>query len=253
MRIAEATALAFALFSALPTPRVRRTKENMRLCLLALPLVGALIGGLCWLWVLLAQAWRFPALVQGAGLCLLPVLLTGGIHLEGYAKVCDAVASRGKAAQRREILRDEHIGAFAAIRLGVYFVASFALWSDLPLYRGVPVLCVFCLSRTLAGLAALSWPLADGSGLMRTLCEAADAAVLRPVLLVLSLLLGAAAALTGGWVLIPMAALLYAWCRRVTVRDFGGLSADLMGWLVQKTELWLLGALCLWQLVDAVM
>ena len=251
MRIAEATALAFSLFSALPTPRVRRTKENMRLCLLALPLIGALIGGLCWLWVLLCEAWRFPALLQGAGLCLLPVLLTGGIHLEGYAKVCDAVASRGKAAQRREILRDEHIGAFAAIRLGVYFVASFALWTDLPSFRGVPVLCVFCLSRILAGLAVLSWPPADGSGLARTLFDAADGA-LRPVLIALSLLLGAAAALTGGWVLIPTAALLFAWCRRVTLRDFGGLSADLMGWFVQKTELWLLGALCLWQLVDAV-
>ena len=71
--------VAFSLFSALPMPQVRWSKRNMRYSLLAFPLVGAMIGGLCWLWVLLCRAWRFPELLQGAGLCLLPVLLTGGV------------------------------------------------------------------------------------------------------------------------------------------------------------------------------
>ena len=245
--------VAFSLFTALPMPQVRWTRRNMRYALLAFPLVGALIGGLCWLWVLLCRAWRFPELLQGAGLCLLPVLLTGGIHLDGYADTCDALASHGKPAQRRQILQDPHLGAFAVIRLAVYFVACLTFWTVLPTYRGLPVLCIFCLSRCLSGIAMTSFPLADGSGMARTFAEAADRDAVRIALIVVSAALAALALLTGGWAILPAAALCFFVYRRMVLRDFEGLSGDLAGWFLQKAELWMLGALCFWQLIDAVL
>ena len=248
----ETILVAFSMFSALPLPQIRWNRRNLRYVLLAFPLVGALIAFCCWVWTLLCNAWHFPELLRGAGLCLIPVLLTGGIHLDGYVDTCDALASHGRPAQKRQILRDPHLGAFAAIRLGVYFVASLAFWTVLPTYRFWTVFCIFCLSRTLSGLALTLFPLAEDSSLARNFAEAADSELVRNLLFVYTALLCAGLALTGGWIVIPTAALIFFWYRRTALREFGGLSGDLAGWFLQKAELWMLGALCLWQCIDLV-
>ena len=248
----QAILVAFSMFSALPVPQIRWTKRNMRYALLAFPLVGAVIGGLCWLWTFICNAWSFPQILRGAGLCLIPVLVTGGIHLDGYADTCDALASHGTLAQKRQILHDPHMGAFAAIRLCVYFIACLAFWTALPAYRGWSVFCIFCLSRTLSALALTLFPLADGSGLARTVAEAADRELVRNVLFGYTALLCAGLILTGGWIVLPVAAGMFFWYRHVAEAYFGGASGDLAGWFLQKAELWMLGALCLWQCIDAV-
>ncbi|MFR7551676.1 MAG: adenosylcobinamide-GDP ribazoletransferase [Acutalibacteraceae bacterium] len=139
--------VAFSMFSAVPMPRIEWSRENMRYALCAFPLVGAVIGLICWGWSALCGCLALPALLRGAGQCLLPVLLTGGIHLDGYADTCDALASHAPPEKKREILRDPHLGAFAAIRLCCYFVASFAIWAAMPRSGGSVLILVFCLSR----------------------------------------------------------------------------------------------------------
>ena len=52
MKILETIVVAFSMFSALPMPRVDWNEDNMRYSLCAFPLIGAVIGLLCWLWVL---------------------------------------------------------------------------------------------------------------------------------------------------------------------------------------------------------
>ena len=252
MNVFQTVLVAFSMFSAIPVPQIRWTKGNMRYVLLAFPLVGAVVGGVCWVWALLCGAWSFPAVLRGAGLCLLPVLLTGGIHLDGYADTCDALASNGRPAQKRQILHDVHLGAFAGIRLCAYFIASFAFWAALPRYRGLAILCIFCLSRTLSGLALTVFPLAEGSGLARSFAEAADGGLVRNVLIGYTVVLCAGLILTGAWITIPTAAIVFFWYRRTAAWEFGGVSGDLAGWFLQKAELWMLGALCLWQCVEAV-
>ena len=245
MAVIETILVAFSMFSALPVPQVTWTEKNMRFALLAFPLVGAVIGGVCWLWTLLGHALRFTALMRGAGLCVLPVLLTGGIHLDGYADTCDALASHAPAEKKREILKDPHLGAFAVIRLGVYFVVSLAVWTGLPEYRGGAVLCAFCLSRCLSALALTVFPLAEGSGLARTFAEASDRSLVRGVLLALTAALSLALVLLGGWSMVLAAAVVFFRFWVLVRKQFDGLSGDLSGWFLQRAELWMAGALCL--------
>ena len=245
MAVIETILVAFSMFSALPVPQVTWTEKNMRFALLAFPLVGAVIGGVCWLWTLLCHALRFTALMRGTGLCVLPVLLTGGIHLDGYADTCDALASHAPAEKKREILKDPHLGAFAVIRLGVYFVVSLAVWTGLPEYRGGAVLCAFCLSRCLSALALTVFPLAEGSGLARTFAEASDRSLVRGVLLALTAALSLALVLLGGWSMVLAAAVVFLRFWMLVRKQFDGLSGDLSGWFLQTVELWMAGALCL--------
>ncbi len=254
MWIFETAAAAFSMFSALPMPHIRWSQKNMRYMLCAFPLVGAVIGGLCWLWYLVVTWLSLPSLLMGAGLCLIPIAVTGGIHLDGYCDTCDALASHGSPERRQEILKDSHLGAFAAIRLGCWLLADFALWTALPVFRGGVVLLGFCLSRSLSGLSVASFPLARDSGLAHTFAATADQKRVRIILLVLALALTAAMAVLTweGAVMAAVAWLMYIWYYFTAEKKFGGLSGDLAGWFLQKAELWMLLALCLTQYLRGV-
>ncbi|MCD8323673.1 MAG: adenosylcobinamide-GDP ribazoletransferase, partial [Clostridiales bacterium] len=43
-------AVAFSMYSKIPVPQIKWTKENMRYALCFFPLVGVVTGALVWLW-----------------------------------------------------------------------------------------------------------------------------------------------------------------------------------------------------------
>ena len=245
-------AAAFSMFSALPVPQVSWDERHMRWMLAAFPLVGLVIGGACWGWTALCAALALPDLLRGAGLCLLPVFLTGGIHLDGAADTWDALASHASPERRQEILKDPRLGAFAAIRLCCYFLVSFALWTALPRYDGPAFLLSFCLSRTLSGLAIAIFPLARNTGLAHTFAAAADRKRLRALLAALSVLLAGLLCLRGleGAAMAAAAMGVFLCYRRMVRVSFGGLSGDLAGWFLQTAEIWMLGATCAVQYLE---
>ena len=254
----ETIAVAFAMFSRLPVPQPVWNEKNMRFALCAFPLVGVVCGLSWWGWMLLARALPMPSLLRAAGFCLLPVCVTGGIHLDGYADTCDALASYGDRQKKQEILRDPHCGAFAVIRLCGYFVLWFALCGALRPTEGA-ILSMglgFVFSRVLSALAVASFPLAKDTGLVHTFASQADKGRVR------IFLRGAAVLLSFGlvWIgrLLGGGRLAAAWLvfgryRRVSEREFGGISGDLAGWFLQKAELWMLAALVACQLGEAML
>ena len=244
MKVLETVAVAFSMFSALPMPQFSWNRENMRYMLCAFPLVGVVIGLLSWGWSALAGALALPAVLRGAGLCLIPVLVTGGVHLDGFCDTWDALASHAEPEKKRAILKDSHVGTFAVIHLLILFLASFALWSALPIYKALPVGLGFVLSRSLSALAVASFPLASDSGLAHSFAEAADRGRVRNVCLIAALAAAAGMCASGGGLMAVAAALVFLWYRFVLLRSFGGLSGDLAGWFLQEAELWMLAALC---------
>ena len=188
MIVLQTIAVAFAMFSAVPVPQFDWNAKNMRYAMCAFPLVGLLCGAL---WCV-CGALPLPALVKAAGFCLIPVWVTGGIHLDGYADTCDALSSYGGRAKKLEILKDPHCGAFAVIRLCSYFAAYFALSGCVVFSPRIGLLWTLALmlERALSGLAVASFPLAKDTGLAHTFATAADRVTVRRVLTVLAVLLG---------------------------------------------------------------
>ncbi len=152
---------------------------------------------------------------KGGGLCLVPVWVTGGIHLDGYADTCDALSSYGDREKKLEILKDPHCGAFAVIRLCSYFAATFALCTCVQFTPRVGRCWTLALvlERALSGLAVASFPMAKNTGLAHTFATAADKTAVRRVLAVLAALLcmgmagagrlGAGAGSAGGALALP--------------------------------------------------
>lgn len=257
MRVLQTIAVAFSMFSRIPVPAVPWEKENLRYALCAFPLVGAVIGLLCWGWAALCGFLAVPALLRAVGFCVIPVLLTGGIHLDGFCDTWDARSSNRSMDMKQEILKDPHIGSFAVIHLCLYFLVLFALWSELPVYPPVVVLLSFCLSRALSGLAAASFPLAKDTGLAHTFASAADKQRVTAVLIVLSAALALAIGFAGngltGWVADIAAFLVFVYYRWMAVREFGGISGDLAGWFLQTAELWMLAGMELAALLGGIL
>ena len=167
MMIWKSILIAFSMFSAIPVPQTDWEEESMRYSLCAFPLVGVVIGLLSFGWGKLCMTLALPDLLRGAGYCLIPVLSTGGIHLDGYADTWDALSSHAGIEKKQEILKDPHLGAFAGIRLCMYFAASLALWCALPELNVFCLLGLYGQSRCLSGIALMSFPLRAGSGLAR--------------------------------------------------------------------------------------
>ena len=193
MTLLETAAVAFAMFSAVPVPQPVWNEKNMRYALCAFPLVGVVCGLAWWGWAALAARLSFPLLLRAAGLCLAPVLVTGGIHLDGYADTCDALASCAAPEKKQEILKDPHCGAFAVIRLCTYFTAYLGLCAAVDCTPRA-VLCMglgFVLERALSGYAIAAFPLAKNTGLAHTFATGADRTAVRRALLVLCALAAA--------------------------------------------------------------
>ncbi len=245
MTVLQTVTVAFGMFSGLPVPKTEWTERNMRYALCAFPLVGLVIGILLWAVSRLLTALSFPLFLRGVLMTLLPVWITGGIHLDGYADTCDALASHAQPEKKREILADPHIGSFAVIRLCCCLLLTAALWSAVQQIRLLPLLGCFCLSRTLSGLSVAVFPLSKDSGLAAAFAAVSDRKRVRSILLVLDILLSLSLCFCGwsGILMILAAHAVFACYARMSKMQFGGLSGDLAGWFLVQAEKWMLIAM----------
>ncbi len=247
MRALRSVLMAFGMFSRLPVPRTEWKADNMTYMLPAFPLVGCAVGLFLWVWLWLCNTLAIGDVLCAAGMTLLPVAITGGVHLDGFCDTVDALASRAEPQRAREILKDPHAGAFAVIGACAYFLLYFALCAELAPQRRV--LCCFLpvVSRAVSGFAGVAFPVAE-SGLLHEFSASADKKT-SVCLLCAWFVLGAAtvayfdvlAGLAAACAAIGCCAIVY----RVSVRRFGGMRGDLAGYMLQTAELSMLACLVL--------
>ena len=247
--------IAFAMYSKLPMPRTEWERGSLAWALCWLPLVGAVIGGALRLWLWCWGALGLAAL-GAAGAAALPVLLSGGIHMDGFCDTCDALSSHQSRERKLEILKDSHAGAFAILCCCLYFLALYAAWREVNLTPGARWVLALgpVLSRCLAALAAVWWRNARGNGLLAAFTAPMDRRRARAVLLLLlAAVLGAMAALSLAFrepplLAVPAAALaVFGYYRRAAYGQFGGITGDTEGFFLQLCECAMVLALALAQ------
>ena len=117
-----------------------------------------MIGILEYLWFL--GVVRFEIGPTAATLIALsiPILVTGGFHLDGFMDTCDALSSWRTREERLQILSDPHIGAFAVIRLALFGLIYGAALSELTAEDRILWMGSFFLSRCLSGYTVVAFP-----------------------------------------------------------------------------------------------
>lgn len=235
MNIIKSICVAFSMYSKIPMPRVEWNEKNMKYAMCFFPLVGAVIGGLMLLVRFLCGRFGFSTSVYAVVMTALPVLVSGGIHTDGFIDTVDALSSYGDKEKKLEILKDPHTGAFAIIGAIMYYLLFFGFMTEIwDIKAAIAVSVGFVLSRSLSGLAIGIFKCAKNSGLLYTFKSAAHKKTIVTVMILYIALCVAMLCFTGVYGLgtICAAVISFLWYRHVAYSKFGGITGDIAGYFV---------------------
>ncbi len=241
MKIWNAFKVAFSMYSRIPVGKADWTEDNMKYSMCFVPLVGMVIAGLLILWYFLNIKLGFNDVLNGGISIVLPLFVTGGIHMDGFCDVVDALSSYRTKEKRLEILKDPHAGAFAMMWLCVYMILGAGLLAQVQTTWGI-FLCGtgFVLSRALACFLAMTLKSANRDGTLYafTFAQQKDAvSAVLTVYLILGALTICMLNLSAGLMVTGLSFFLTVWFVRMVDRQFGGMTGDMAGFYIQIYEI----------------
>lgn len=198
------------------------------------PFVGLVLGLLLWL---LAKATLpfYPPLVLGALLLGALLLLTGGIHLDGFMDSMDGLLSARSPEKILEIMKDSRVGAHASMAVVGLLILKFSLLANLALHM-LPLLIVMpMVSRWIFQIGIIGFPYARSEGLGKGFHEATQWI---PFLLSGAVVCGISFYLIGlaGPIAFGVSALvIYVMASKISSL-LGGLTGDLYGAFIEISE-----------------
>jgi adenosylcobinamide-GDP ribazoletransferase len=200
------------------------------------PAIGAVIGLVAALALLLVSAVGAPLLAAGVAVATLCVL-TGAIHLDGLGDSADGLLTRGDVTRRLEVMRDPRMGAYGVTAIVAVLLLDLSALAGMPPARALVALVVACCLSRYATLAVIAFvPYVRASGLGIAVWEprgrSTDLLVGTATVLVVCLLDWRHAALAA--VLVALTALVVVTVAR---RRLGGATGDVCGATAELCQL----------------
>jgi adenosylcobinamide-GDP ribazoletransferase len=228
--------LALQFLTVLPIRReVEWNDETARWAVRSFPLVGALFGGLLVGQYWLLDEWVSP-LFLSLWLMFFSVFFAGGLHADGWMDCSDAYFSYRDILRRQEIMSDSRVGAFAV--LSVFFLFGFRIvfmYETLPTLSWQELFFIPFLSRTFMALLLLSAPLAKQTGMAATF----RAHVKKSDRWGIGLFLFVAFISFFSLFLLMAMIVFFFLARSFIVKQFGGVTGDVLGAFIEGSETYL--------------
>lgn len=230
---------ALSHLSRLPVPDIPFKGESLGRSTAFFPLVGLVFGVILAAFWWLA-GWLFPPPVIAAMIVVGLVVLTGGIHLDGFMDSVDGLFSGRSRERKLEIMRDSRVGAFGVLALACLFLLKFTLLLGLPgdvllnMLLLVPV-----LSRWGMVYAIFTFPYARPEGLGKLYASYTGKRELLLATLTAVAVAGFTLGPVGLWLMALSGALTLLLGKAVAV-ELGGLTGDIYGAINEVLEVMLL-------------
>ena len=238
-------------------PRFEWKEDDMATSLDFFPLVGTVIGALICV-LNIGPLSAIDPYVRAIISVLIPILVPGGFHLDGFMDTSDALNSYGEPEKKLEILKDPHIGAFSVISLVklllVALAASVFIVTDenLSSENVYVIALLFVVSRCISGLTSLYLKKAKKNGMLSK--ETGGKKKSSVILLTTQLVISVITML----ILDPITALpalvFFAgytlYYKAKTAKEFGGVTGDTAGMFVSVSET---GAACMVAIVMLIL
>lgn len=229
--------IAIQFLTIIPLPfSVRCGEKDLGRSLAYFPLaglaLGALLVGLNYLFSLV-----LPRMVVDLLLVTALAIVSGVLHLDGLADVCDGLAARGDRERFLKVMKDSHIGAAGAIGLVLALLLKYAALLSLPVsLKQQALFCFPMLARFAQVLMIVGARQARSDGLGAVMISGAG----WPQLILATMTTLAAALLLMGlrglWVFV--AACLLTWALRAWFhRKIGGITGDIIGFASELNEI----------------
>ena len=244
----ESMLIAFSMYSKIPMPKVEWNDNNMKYAMCFFPVIGVVIGVCAQIIGTLLIKSTFGSLFFSVIMTLLPIMITGGIHLDGFLDTIDALSSWGDKEKKLQILKDSNSGAFAIIGMGCYLLCNIALWSEASVEMLPLISCGYVLSRALSGYSVVTFQTAKNSGLAKTFQDTAQKNRVKMTMycwIVISTGCMLVYNSQNAIILFVAGVLFFQYYKILCKKQFGGITGDLAGYFLQVFELLMLGVIVL--------
>lgn len=149
--------MAFSEYSISPKAKMERNKENCSWILAFLPLVGLIMTVIINRWAVLYPYICDNHILPAVFGAIIPTILAGGTHLEGFFKTVDALRSHKSVEEKLDILHKDNHGGYSAIVVCIcYFMVAVGIWSEMPIDGIFVIAFAYIISRALFGISMLT-------------------------------------------------------------------------------------------------
>ncbi|MDK2868534.1 MAG: adenosylcobinamide-GDP ribazoletransferase [Clostridiales bacterium] len=232
----KAFLLNVSFFTRLPVARLAPyTDERYCESVKYFPFVGLLIGLIAGVPLYISDRYlQLPSMYTAVLSILLYLMISGGIHLDGYADSLDGLLSGRTGERVFEIMKDSRMGAFGTIGLCLYFLIFYTFVQNMsyPAFLLMPYIGKLA-ATVVAGFS--DYP-PEKSGMGKIFLD-----VNTPMKSIVQLIIGGIMAYfaAGLPALLTLCAVIIVafLSRRWHYRIIGGLSGDSIGFIVESSQL----------------
>ncbi|MEK4145527.1 adenosylcobinamide-GDP ribazoletransferase [Robertmurraya sp. FSL W8-0741] len=256
MKFVRGFLLNLQFFTAIPMrTALPLDHQHLQSSIKTFPLVGLLQGIVYSALLYFLTNYSPLSLLASAFLLWLAVIvMTGGIHLDGWMDASDAFFSYQDQAKRLEIMKDPRTGAFGVLSVFVLlssrFLFIYEILASMTYASYFLLMLIPFLGKSVMGIVLVTIPSAKKDGLAALFQEAGNSRSLAGYPLYLIVI---ATIFISGWsgimlpliILVGVAILCYYLIRVKVVKWFGGITGDVLGASVEGTEIMLWMALWL--------
>lgn len=123
--------VCISMYSIIPVPTIKWKNEYLKYVFYFFPLIGIIIGlAHAGLFILAKEINISSNLYAGLAISI-AVILTGGIHFDGFMDLSDGIGSHRSLEERIKILKDPHVGSFAVIYSIIYFIIMYSVFIEI--------------------------------------------------------------------------------------------------------------------------
>ena len=144
------------------------TEENFGGSVKFFPMIGAVLGVISSSIALIFLSLEIPQNLSAAILSILPIILTGGIHADGFMDTCDGILSGREKDRALEIMKDSRAGSMAVASFVCISILNFAITLDLQSQPHMLIVAFFStpiISRAMMVATIGLFPYARPSGM----------------------------------------------------------------------------------------
>ena len=237
--------LSFQFFSSLPVRKQLPMNANTVTSMyVMMPVLGALMGGtICLLNFLNGEYLNLSTLLMSILIVVAGIVMTGGLHLDGWIDLGDAYFSYQDQERRLEILEDSRVGAFGAISLVVLLLLKIGFIHEALIRDEQHILYYFIIVPFLSRIALLfyfliSKPVKETGLAFYFKSQVIPKKVWFALTLYILLFTAFIIYFLNIYVMFLLLVLLLAvfLYKKWTVKNFGGMTGDLLGALYEGSE-----------------